>query len=1233
MMSRTWPYTLMGLLAALAEWLRQPSWVLAGLAAVLAVMTGWAVLSLPGGRWVRLVVTAIGIGLGAVVLVSQQRLEALASDWPAERERRIQAASQRLAGDLRAELERIVSLAERAARLADLSDDDLFHELEALVPGSGLETGVVVMRPDGSIRAWAGRHHLAPLAAGDSLGARFSAYLSVFETRRHLPDGSTILASVLLDADPVIPGATRSLSERFRSRTEVGLSVYPPDGAPANGDVFDYEEPTTAGPRVLFSVRPRPPTQAEAAARVLNVGSRLATALALLLVPAGMILARIPLLRVGFVATVLWLVLRAPALEMVGLEGLASPALFFRELPVGLSTTAGPLLVVGLLVVIVAVRLWRLPGPRGVPALAAGFVMLAAAPYAVRTLGQGITPPVDGVTIPLWLTWETTLLVTTAGLMLMGAALLRRHDGAGRMRWPLLGAAWALAAAVVGVYAWEGRSGWPEWYTFLWLPALLLVTRPAARWAAILGIAVAAGCAAALMTWGAELEGRVELARRDLAQLGREPELLAEPILLGFASRLRDGPVPDGPSALLAAWRRSGYDLQGYPVRLELRDGSGARRHVVPLDELDVPDSLAADAVRRLAATGRDTVLVLQRTPGLHYLLLQPLAPDTIITAVLGPRTLLVRHARLGRLLASGRARPPYRMSLSPSAPPAGTVTDVIRWRREGWTIRGERTIRLADGPRQAYATVDMMTPAPLLLRGGLVLILNVALLALLWRLAELAAGDRPRLPRLGQLRRSFRVQLFAALALFFVLPLASFAGWSLLRLREEASRGRQQAVTQALRDALAADPGLAADSAAAGERLMAVGERVDVELGVYRGGRLVHATSPVLEAFGLLPPLMAPEAYHEVALAGQREAVGAGPSAGAAGLVGYRSFLLPGSGEPAILAAPQAADDPVLAAQQLELVLALLLASLLGVVAALGAAQAAARRLSRPVSDLRRAALAFGEGRPMLPAPADPPVEFQPVFAAFGKMAEDVRANQEAQERAARVLAWGEMASQVAHEIKNPLTPMRLGIQHLQRVWRERQDRIGEALEDTAPRVLAEIDRLDRIARSFSRYGAPSESVPSLEPVDLAVVLAEVVPLYRVGKAAMDVEIATTAGLPVRARRDEVKEVLLNLLENARDAGSRRVVLRVVGRVLTVQDDGRGMPSDMLERIFEPRFSTTTSGSGLGLAIVRRLVEGWGATISVSSIEGEGTQFTLRFDRGGEARSEKGEGEGQATG
>jgi two-component system nitrogen regulation sensor histidine kinase NtrY len=215
---------------------------------------------------------------------------------------------------------------------------------------------------------------------------------------------------------------------------------------------------------------------------------------------------------------------------------------------------------------------------------------------------------------------------------------------------------------------------------------------------------------------------------------------------------------------------------------------------------------------------------------------------------------------------------------------------------------------------------------------------------------------------------------------------------------------------------------------------------------------------------------------------------------------------------------------------------------------------------------------------------------------------------------RAERVLAWGEMARQVAHEIKNPLTPMRLGMQHLRRVYRERRGEFDRALDETAERILAEIDRLDTIARAFSRFAAPEDQNQPLDRIDLAVAVGEVVQLYRLADAGCEVQLSTEPDSFGAARVDEVKEVVVNLLENARNAGASLIQITVGAGFIRVADDGAGIPADLLPRVFEPRFSTTTSGSGLGLAIVRRLVESWSGRIEVESGAGRGTIVTVQL-------------------
>jgi two-component system, NtrC family, nitrogen regulation sensor histidine kinase NtrY len=220
---------------------------------------------------------------------------------------------------------------------------------------------------------------------------------------------------------------------------------------------------------------------------------------------------------------------------------------------------------------------------------------------------------------------------------------------------------------------------------------------------------------------------------------------------------------------------------------------------------------------------------------------------------------------------------------------------------------------------------------------------------------------------------------------------------------------------------------------------------------------------------------------------------------------------------------------------------------------------------------------------------------------------------------RAQRVLAWGEMARQVAHEIKNPLTPIRLGVQHLRRARSDSRVDFDKVLDTNVDRILEEIDRLDEIARAFSRYGLAPDQRPSAKPTDVAGVARDTVALEQLGPASVDwqLEGADSPALAL-ANSEELREVLLNLLENARLASARVVHVRVRKSsdgsqvLLTVEDDGEGIPPDVLPRIFEPHFSTRTSGSGLGLAITRRMVEGWGGSIVVSSEPGRGTTVTV---------------------
>jgi signal transduction histidine kinase len=1148
----------------------------------------------------------------------------------------------------------------------------------------------------------------------------------VLEARRHSPQGQTAVATVLLWAHPAVSDRDRSLAELFRGRTEVGLAVYPPGAAPDSPDVFDYEEPTTAGPRLLFSVQPIPPEQGAAKELAFERGSRAIILLVLLALALALSQASQPAERFLLLPLLLWLAVRSPLGAALGVQPLFSPATFFHPMLGPFSASAGVLALAGTLLTMAGVWLWRRRLPRRWYGIVVGVALLLIAPYLISSLGRGITPPARGVSISLWLTWQLTLLVSVSALIVPAAALFRGNGPESQIRWRIvLGVGIAFAAAIIGVLVWTPRGGgWPAWYTFLWTPALMLVALPASRWATIAGVALVAGSSAALVTWGAEMSGRLQVAQRDIARLGTEPDPLAVPLLEGFGEQVRHSPPPASASEMYALWHASSLGNQRYPAHLGLWSASGTLRDELTLDSLDLSPSLLSTIVNNLPESDSLRVVPLARVPGVHYVLVVRTGPGQVMTASVGPRTELIPPGRVGRLLDPRDQRAPlYALALSPSSADAENQPRASRWRREGWTLRSEHPLAVAGANRTVHAGIDLRGPVPLVVRGVLVVLLDAAVLALLWFVAELAAGARPRRPRWRSLSRSFRVRLAVTLGAFFILPAVGFAAWSFYRLAEEAERSRDLLITGTLRDAVLTSGALLGRGTPVPERLGELSRRIDADLALYRGGTLVGTSTPVLEDLGVVGQLMNPRAFRSLALEGRLEVTGEGLLPQLAERVGYRVIQPGRPAEVAVLATPQLADDSSLAERQLDLALVLLLATLAGVAAALTGAQVAARALSRPVAELRRSALALGKGQPMPHHSGRPPLEFEPVFGAFERMAADIRSSQSALEearrrtaavlatvatgvvgvdprgkvlianrqavdllgtqleegepflerlssewaplatavqrfledpgvdgtaeldvggrrltlqlaslgpevrgvvmalndvtdvsRAERVLAWGEMARQVAHEIKNPLTPMRLGMQHLRRVYRERRGEFDQTLEETAERILGEIDRLDTIARAFSRFAAPADLRQPLDRIDLGVTVGEVVQLYRLAEEGCEVQLDIQPQASGAARADEVKEVVVNLLENGRNAGATLVRVTVGPALIRVEDNGAGIPAELLPRVFEPRFSTTTSGSGLGLAIVRRLVESWGGNVLVESEPDRGTIVTVRL-------------------
>jgi signal transduction histidine kinase len=283
------------------------------------------------------------------------------------------------------------------------------------------------------------------------------------------------------------------------------------------------------------------------------------------------------------------------------------------------------------------------------------------------------------------------------------------------------------------------------------------------------------------------------------------------------------------------------------------------------------------------------------------------------------------------------------------------------------------------------------------------------------------------------------------------------------------------------------------------------------------------------------------------------------------------------------------------------------------------------AERIADPVNRLTRATRRIARGDLDARIAATSADELGRLVQDFNQMAADLQRQRSELERTQRLEAWADMARQVAHDIKNPLTPIQLSAEHAQRVNIDRGRPLSPVLDECVTAILSQVRLLRQIAAEFSSFA--SSPTPHPEPTALAALVDEVVAPYRTGLAeriSIDVK-APEALPPVTIDRTLFARALTNIIENALYAmpgkGAITITVRLIAeraepgtRIVEVDiaDTGVGMDEEALSKMFEPYFSTKATGTGLGLTIAKRNIELNGGTIRVASKRGVGTTVTL---------------------
>jgi nitrogen fixation/metabolism regulation signal transduction histidine kinase len=221
---------------------------------------------------------------------------------------------------------------------------------------------------------------------------------------------------------------------------------------------------------------------------------------------------------------------------------------------------------------------------------------------------------------------------------------------------------------------------------------------------------------------------------------------------------------------------------------------------------------------------------------------------------------------------------------------------------------------------------------------------------------------------------------------------------------------------------------------------------------------------------------------------------------------------------------------------------------------------------------------------------------------------------------RSEREQAWREMAKQVAHEIKNPLTPMRLSVQSFQRKFDPNDPDARQKIDEYSKTLIQQIDTMSSIASAFSNFAKmpaqKNETLNVVEVVDLALdIFAEDYLTFKCDKKEIIAKLDRT----------QLIRVITNLVKNAIQAISQidnpKVDIELTDDsknvIIIVSDNGHGITDENKPKVFEPKFTTKTSGMGLGLAMIKNIIETYNGNITFTSNEGEGSTFKVTLPKG----------------
>ncbi len=399
---------------------------------------------------------------------------------------------------------------------------------------------------------------------------------------------------------------------------------------------------------------------------------------------------------------------------------------------------------------------------------------------------------------------------------------------------------------------------------------------------------------------------------------------------------------------------------------------------------------------------------------------------------------------------------------------------------------------------------------------------------------------------------------------------------------------------------------------------VLEISSTISNDVNLYQDGKLISSSRREFFDYGLLPDLIDGEIYYKI----QYENNPFYTQTQKIGDYSFHTLTTPYSlGDSLLLISlPFPLEQQEISKATEDLIEFLFFISVFFIAVVLIFARGIGHMIVTPIKKLLVGTKEVSLGNLEISIPHKPQDEMKTLIDGFNSMIKNLKKHQQEMADMSKKVAWAEMARKVAHEIKNPLTPIQLSAEHLLKVYRDKKENFGQALKESASYIIKEVENLRKIAQEFLETS--KEPVLKKEPIDLKALIQETIAPYKKMLSERILFKETYAGQDFHFEGDKsrIMIALRNIFTNAIEAiqAHGEIIIKASREkskiILEIKDTGMGIEKNILDKIFESYFSTKDVGTGLGLPIAKKVIEDHGGTIQASSKKNEGTKILIKL-------------------